>query len=205
MKNNVYAHRIYHIAQDNFVFRVICLDTGTQTQNNVKAANKMHILIQVEEHVLTVQKIVLYGMVTNASLVQRAQITTQNLEDVNYVHLDSVSIKCKGNAHALNRLHTYTRTVLVLIASRHIFGINKQNHAMHVLWHTFMTFLWPSALALSTPHMKETKYALPATSHSSGTNRPHNVKSVRPRLFTIRKWINVSVHWILLMNTMEDA
>jgi hypothetical protein len=72
-------------------------------------------------------------METNASHAQLDQTSTHSLEDANYVPLDSLTTKSKEDASVLNKLHTYTKTALVLIASHHIFGISKQNHVKHVL------------------------------------------------------------------------
>jgi len=49
--DNAFALLIYHIVQDNIVLPAIYQDFGTQIQKNAKAVIKMHILIQVENHV----------------------------------------------------------------------------------------------------------------------------------------------------------
>ena len=51
MKNNAFVHPIYLTAQDNIAFPVIFQDIGMQILENVKAVTKMHILIQIKNHV----------------------------------------------------------------------------------------------------------------------------------------------------------
>lgn len=67
-------------------------------------------------------------MGTNVFLVQLDLTTIQHQENVNYVHQDLLTIKLKEDAHVLSKLHTYIKTVLVLIANHHISGTVKPNH-----------------------------------------------------------------------------
>jgi len=155
IKNNVYALLIYHIVQENIVFLAICHAIGILLQKNVKAVNKMLILILVWNLVLIVLLIVLCGMEINVSLARLDLILAQSLVSVNFVRLDLRTIKFPDNVFALKRLLIYTKIMPVLIVSRHIFGISKRNHVKHALWHIFMMFHWKNVPALLTLPMRE--------------------------------------------------
>ena len=151
IKNNVYALLIYHIVQANIVFLATYHAIGILLQKNVKAVNKMHILILVWNLVLIVLLIALYGTEINVYLARLDQILMQSLVSVNFVHLDLHTMIFLDNVYVLRRHPTYTKTMPVSIVSRHIFGINKRNHVKHARWHIFMMYHWenvPARLAL---------------------------------------------------------
>lgn len=131
-KNSAYVHLICHIVQDNIAFPAIFPDFGMRIPRNAKAVKKMHISIQIKKHALTVQSIGLYGMEINAFLVQLDPIIIQHQEDANCVPQDLPIMKFKEDVPALNKHHFYIKTVLVLIANRHIFGTVKLNLVMPV-------------------------------------------------------------------------
>lgn len=56
----------------------------------------------------------------------------QHQEDANCVPQDLLIMKFKEDVPALNKHHFYIKTVLVLIANRHIFGTVKLNLVMPV-------------------------------------------------------------------------
>lgn len=174
-------------------------------QKNAKAVMKMPILIQVKKHVWTAQSIDLYGMEINVSLVQLDPIIIQHQENANYVHQDLLIMKSKEDVPVLSKHHFCIKTVLVLTASRHIFGTVKLNLVMHVHWLTFTMYHWTNVHVQFTLHMKEIKSVWLVTNHFSGTIKQNNVNNVQQLSFMIHKLINVSAHYSHHINITEGA
>ncbi len=133
MTDNVSVLQTCHIVQEHIAWPVTCPDIGVLRQGNAKAANKMRILIQAENHALTALTIDHCGMATNAFPAQQGQTLTQPQADANCVHQDLHTTKLKDDARVLNKHLTCIRTTHVLTVNHHTSGTSKQNHATPVL------------------------------------------------------------------------